>query len=400
MSAADTPKDGVRVLHVGKYFPPDPGGMETYLRDLMVCSSDMGITSVALVHRSRLGFKSINERLKAGQATLDITRVGTWFRVLFTPVSPAFPLALHRLIKQHRPGILHLHLPNPSAFWALLLPSAWRIPWVIHWQSDVLTPKSGWMLRLCYIAYKPFESALLKRARRIIATSTQYLTSSLTLAPFRDRCCVIPLGIADRFSDVREENRNTTSTEPLSDTATNAPLKILAIGRLAHYKGFDILIKAIAETPNVELDIVGSGAQLGTLLSLSQSLAVSDRVHFHGAIDDNVRDALLLGCDCLCLPSVDRTESFGIALLEAMSAGKACVVSDVAGSGMTAVVEANKTGLVVIAGDPAALSRAFQVLDEDRPLLKALGERGREKFENTLTIKASTEQVLALYGDL
>ena len=400
MSAADTPKDAVRVLHVGKYFPPDPGGMEVYLRDLMVCSSGMGITSVALVHRSRLGFKSINERLKAGQATLDITRVGTWLRVLFTPVSPAFPLALHRLIKQHRPGILHLHLPNPSAFWALLLPSARRIPWVIHWQSDVLTPKSSWMLRLCYIAYKPFESALLKRGRRIIATSTQYLTSSLTLAPFRDRCCVIPLGIADRFSDVREENRNTTSTEPLSDTATNAPLKILAIGRLAHYKGFDILIKAIAETPNVELDIVGSGAQLGTLLSLSQSLAVSDRVHFHGAIDDNVRDALLLGCDCLCLPSVDRTESFGIALLEAMSAGKACVVSDVPGSGMTAVVEANKTGLVVIAGDPAALARAFQALDKDRPLLKALGERGREKFENTLTIKASTEQVLALYGDL
>ena len=74
MSAADTPKDAVRVLHVGKYFPPDPGGMETYLRDLMVCSSGMGITSVALVHRSRLGFKSINERLKAGQATLEIGR--------------------------------------------------------------------------------------------------------------------------------------------------------------------------------------------------------------------------------------------------------------------------------------------------------------------------------------
>jgi len=400
MSAADTPENAVRVLHVGKYFPPDPGGMETYLRDLMVCSSEMGITPVALVHRSTLGLKSTNENLRVGNKILSVTRVGTWLRVLFTPVSPAFPLALHRLIKQHRPGILHLHLPNPSAFWALLLPSARRIPWVVHWQSDVLTPKSSWMLRLCYIAYQPFESALLKRARRIIATSTQYLTSSPTLAPFRDRCRVIPLGIADRFSDAREHNRNNTANEPLRDTATNKPLKVLAIGRLAHYKGFDTLIKAIAETPHVELDIVGSGAQLGTLQSLTQSLALSDRVHFHGTIDDSARDALLLGCDCLCLPSVDRTESFGIALLEAMSAGKACVVSDVPGSGMTAVVDVNRTGLVVPVGDPVALAEAFLILDKDRTLLAAMGTCGRKKYESQLTIEASTARVVGLYGDL
>jgi len=400
VSAADTPKDAVRVLHVGKYFPPDPGGMEVYLRDLMVCSSGMGITSVALVHRSRLGFKSINERLKAGQATLDITRVGTWLRVLFTPVSPAFPLALHRLIKQHRPGILHLHLPNPSAFWALLLPAARRIPWVVHWQSDVLTPISSRLLRLCYIAYKPFESALLKRARRIIATSAQYLDSSPTLAPLKDQCCVIPLGIADRFSAAREDNHNTTTSESLRDTATQEPLKVLAIGRLAHYKGFDVLIRAIAKTPGVELEIVGSGAQLGALQSLTQSLDLGGRVRFHGAIDDNARDALLRGCDCLCLPSIDRTESFGIALLEAMSAGKACVVADVPGSGMTAVVDANRTGLVVPVGDPIALAEAFQVLDRDRALLAAMGKCGREKYKSQLTIEASTARVVGLYEDL
>jgi len=271
---------------------------------------------------------------------------------------------------------------------------------VVHWQSDVLTPISSRLLRLCYIAYKPFESALLKRARRIIATSTQYLTSSPTLAPFKDRCCVIPLGIADRFSAAREDNHKTTNIEPLSDTATNAPLKVLAIGRLAHYKGFDILIKAIAETPNIEVDVVGSGAQLGALLSLTQSLAVSDRVRFHGAIDDNARDALLLGCDCLCLPSIDRTESFGIALLEAMSAGKACVVADVPGSGMTAVVDANRTGLVVPVGDPIALAEAFQVLDRDRTLLAAMGKCGREKYKSQLTIEASTARVVGLYEDL
>ena len=400
MSAADTPENAVRVLHVGKYFPPDPGGMEVYLRDLMVCSSKMGIASAALVHCSRPGLRSTDERHSAGEETFSVTRVATWFRLLFTPISPAFPLALHRLIKQHRPSLLHLHLPNPSAFWALLLPSARRIPWVIHWQSDVLTPISSRLLRLCYIAYKPFESALLKRARRIIATSPQYLSSSRPLAPFRDRCRIIPLGIADRFSAAREDSHNTTTRESLRDTATQEPLKVLAIGRLAHYKGFDVLIRAIAKTPGVELEIVGSGAQLGALQSLTQSLDLGGRVRFHGAIDDNARDAVLRGCDCLCLPSIDRTESFGIALLEAMSAGKACVVGDVPGSGMTAVVDANRTGLVVPVGDPIALAEAFQVLDRDRTLLAAMGKCGREKYKSQLTIEASTARVVGLYEDL
>jgi glycosyltransferase involved in cell wall biosynthesis len=400
MSAADTPENAVRVLHVGKYFPPDPGGMEVYLRDLMVCSSKMGIASAALVHCSRLGLRSTDERHSAGEETFSVTRVATWFRFLFTPISPVFPLALHRLIKQHRPSLLHLHLPNPSAFWALLLPSARRVPWVVHWQSDVLTPISSRLLRLCYIAYKPFESALLKRARRIIATSPQYLSSSRPLAPFRDRCRIIPLGIADRFSDAREDSHDTTTRESLRDTATQEPLKVLAIGRLAHYKGFDVLIRAIAETLDAELDIVGSGAQLGALQSLAQSLDLGGRVLFHGAIDDTARDALLLRCDCLCLPSIDRTESFGIALLEAMSAGKACVVADVPGSGMTAVVDAKRTGLVVPVDDPIALAAAFQILDRDRTLLTAMGKCGREKYKSQLTIEASTTRVVSLYDDL
>ena len=71
------------------------------------------------------------------------------------------------------------------------------------------------------------------------------------------------------------------------------------------------------------------------LRRLTMTLGLEDRVRFHGALSDVARDALLLASDCLCLPSTDRTESFGIVLLEAMSASKACVVTDVPGSGMT-----------------------------------------------------------------
>ena len=119
MSTPKTHDQQVSVLHIGKYFPPDPGGMETYLHDLMVSSLQQGTRSIALVHRSQLGVISTHERYQASGLELNITRAATWLRFLFTPISPAFPWLIRRLIKQHRPSLLHLHLPNPSAFWAL-----------------------------------------------------------------------------------------------------------------------------------------------------------------------------------------------------------------------------------------------------------------------------------------
>ena len=392
MSHATKTQDEIAVLHVGKYFPPDPGGMETYLRDLMVCSLRQGTPSAALVHSAQRAWRSTNEGYLSGEHELAVTRAASWFKVLFTPISPTFPWILQRLIKKRRPKLLHLHLPNPSSFWALLLPSARRLPWVVHWQSDALTPHSGRLIRWCYRLYKPFESALLRHATKIIVTSDRYLDTSATLAPFTNKCVVIPLGIEDRF-----DARNPNQKAPLD---TKKPLKVIAVGRLAHYKGFDTLLHAISQTQQVELDLIGHGEQLNGLKTLCQQLAITNRVRFHGTVSDNKRDALLLQSDCLCLPSTDRTESFGIVLLEAMSAGKPCVVTDVPGSGMTAVVKAGQTGLVVPCGDHTGLAAALVQLADNREMLSELGTQGRQRFVQTFTIERSTLATLELYAQI
>ena len=381
----------MKVLHIGKYFPPDPGGMETYLRDLMICSDQQGVRSVALVHQSRPGVTSSEEIYTLDHVSLEVSRVASWFKVLFTPISPAFPWKLQRLIKRHRPDVLHLHLPNPSAFWVLALPLARTLPWVVQWQSDVLTPASNPMLKWIYQLYRPLESALLGRARRIIATSEQYRLASPVLQAFSDKTTVVPLGITDRFG-AKDDQGNLPQISP-----QHGALKVIAIGRLAHYKGMDVLIKALTESTSAELDIVGQGGEIQRLRRLTMTLGLKDRVRFHGALSDTARDALLLASDCLCLPSTDRTESFGIVLLEAMSAGKACVITDVPGSGMTAVVHAGQNGLVVPPDDSSALAAAFDRLVHDRSHLHELGAHGRAKFLDEFTIERSAAVTLDLY---
>jgi glycosyltransferase involved in cell wall biosynthesis len=398
MSGTATAKN---VLHIGKYFPPHVGGMEAYLHNLMHALAALKINPCALVHQSKISLTSVEESFSENGSKLLIVRAATWGRLLFTPISPSFPWVLHRLIKRNQPDLLHLHLPNPSAFWALALPSARRLPWVIHWQSDVRTQRSHWLLKLAYGIYSPFESALLKKADKVIVSSPPYLATSQPLAKISDKCAVIPLGIEDRFG---AQTRNDSTVVPASageasaETAGN--LNVLAIGRMTHYKGFDILLRAIAQTEGITLDLVGHGELTQSLEHLKDSLNLSARVRFHGLLDDNAKDKLLSRCDCLCLPSTDRTESFGMVLLEAMSAAKACVVSDVEGSGMSWLVEDGETGLVTPTKDVDCLTNALCRLRDDPALVIRLGLKGRQKFLRTLTIDASAKAIQDLYHHL
>ena len=390
-----------KVLHIGKYFPPHVGGMETYLHDLLLTLATLNIRPSALVHQSQTSLTSVEESFSANGSALTIVRAATWCQLLFTPISPGFPWVLHQLIKRDQPDVLHLHLPNPSAFWALALPSARRLPWVAHWQSDVLTVESHWLLRLAYRVYSPIESALLKKVDKIVVSSPPYLATSQPLNKVANKCVVIPLGINDLFGNQRHNDSAVVrAREGKTSANTAGNLNVLAIGRMAHYKGFDILLRAIAQTEGITLDLVGHGELTQSLERLKDSLNLSARVRFHGLLDDNAKDTLLTRCDCLCLPSTDRTESFGMVLLEAMSAAKPCVVSDVEGSGMSWLVEDGETGLVTPANDVDGLAKALCQLRDEPNLAIRLGSKGRQKFLTALTIEASAEAIRDLYHQL
>jgi rhamnosyl/mannosyltransferase len=98
------------------------------------------------------------------------------------------------------------------------------------------------------------------------------------------------------------------------------------------------------------------------------------------------------------LPSIERTEAFGMVLLEAMSFGKATVVSDVQGSGMGWIVDQGVTGLKVKPADSGALAEALVELAADCEKLRQMGRAGREKFERLFEINHAVEGVIDTYG--
>ena len=296
----------LRRLHIGKYFPPHRGGMESFLRDLVVRQSKRGDEVVALVHSSKLRLIDEIEHHSEG---FSVRRCARWFTIMFTPISPLFGWALFNEIKRHQPEIIHCHMPNPSVFWLLFLPISKSIPWTIHWQSDVLTSHKNLGLRFFYSLYRLFEHKILSLSHEIIVSSKPYLNSSKPLQEFTAKCKIEPLFIdTDRIPETYRFAKQPEKTR-------GEGLRLLCVGRLTYYKSFATAINAVAQLPNSTLRIVGHGQEYGNLASLISKLRLSKRVELVGEIAEEVLWENYIWCDVLCLPSIERTEAFGLVIL-------------------------------------------------------------------------------------
>ncbi len=172
---------------------------------------------------------------------------------------------------------------------------------------------------------------------------------------------------------------------------------MLAIGRLTYYKGHEVLMRAAAKTPRVTVFIVGEGEQRKGLEGLISELGLRDRVKLLGLLEESRLHAMLATCDCLCLPSIERTEAFGLVLLEAMRYARPVVASDVPGSGIGWVVSHGKTGLLVDPGDPVELAKALQMMGEKHELREVMGRAARERFDEVFQIDRISREIKVMY---
>lgn len=373
----------MRILHIGKYYAPERGGIERSMQDLAEAAVARGDRVAALVHQRPGTWRHASDN----RVGVEVHRVGCCGTLLYTPLSPGFPFELRRVLDAFKPDVLHLHLPNPSCFAALLLAQARRLPWVVHWHADVPADAPDWRLRAAYRAYRPFEQAVLRHARAIIATSQAYLDASRALAPWRSKVHVVPLGIGPAPAAVANQSWPLTSG-----------LRVLAVGRLSRYKGFDVLLAALAQVPAASVVLVGAGECERALRAQALELGLQDRVRFAGALDDDRLAAAYASADVLVLPSLDRGEAFGLVLLEAMRAGLPVVASAIAGSGIGFVVEDGASGLLVPPGDAVALALALSRL-HDPSLRKRLGTAAHARWAGDFTLEHEASRVHAIYRD-
>lgn len=371
----------MKVLQFSKFYPPVHGGIETAAFELTEGLNRLGVRSDVLCVDPGRGCS-----VELASAGHHVYRAPVDFSLASMPVSHRlFPLARERMKDC---DLVHVHMPNPLAAAAI---ACYRpvCKVVLHWHSDVV--RQRFTRRL----YEPLQRWILERADAVIATSPDYACSSLPLATVKDKVSVIPIGIEDPSPRVDSERVARIRSRYPGQTL------IVAAGRLAYYKGFDVLIDAAARLGSqVQVLIVGNGPLMPTLSRQVYSLGLADRVQLLGSLDDADLLAHLAAADVFCLPSVLRSEAYGIVMLEAMACSRPVVSCRIEGSGVPWINQHGVTGLHVPPRCPNELAQALSHLVQNPGLAQRYGAAGRSRFVETFQAKSMTQQILGLYRTL
>ncbi|HEX2192800.1 MAG TPA: glycosyltransferase [Acidimicrobiales bacterium] len=355
----------MRVLHVVKDFlPPTRGGMEQHVSDL--CRSLPGFEfSVLTSSRGR-------RRHVDAVGGVEVVRAPEYARLCSTPVTPGW----WRDLRRHDADLVHLHLPNPFAEMAVLVGGG-HTPMVASYYAEMM--RSPALAR----RYGPVQERFLGRMEHIVVSSPALAVRATPLRAHRDRVVVIPFGV-----DPAEWPADDRAVAGIR--ARHPGPIVLFLGRLVWYKGVHVLIEAMTSVPATLL-VVGDGPERTRLEALVRHRRLGPRVRFVGEVSDWERASYQRAADLFVLPSTSRAETFGIAMLEAMSVGTPVVSTEV-GTGTSWVNRSGETGLVVPPRDPRALAGAITSLlgEDDRRRRLGLGaaRRARDHFPKAAMLAA------------
>lgn len=370
----------MNVLHVGKYYPPDLGGIESVTQTLVTGLRDSGINADVLCFA-----KGARTRIDMHDGA-SIVRAGTIATLSSQPISLSFFWHFLRLVKCY--DLVHLHVPNPlGSLIALLLPKGKKL--VVHWHSDIIRQKL--LLKL----FTPIQSLMLKRADAIIVTSPAYLQGSVTLRKFSAKVVAIPIGIKPDSSVISD-----AEVEAIRSRFSGKYL-VFSLGRLIYYKGFEYLIEAARLLPDKYVIAIGGvGEMRESLQALINDHGLQKKVFLVGRISSTELPAYYEACNVFCLPSVEKSEAFGVVLLEAMSYGRPIVATKIFGSGVPWVNCEGVSGTNVQVRDPAALASALREICENQELANKYGQGALNRFHDVFTDSIFLTNIVSLYRQI
>jgi glycogen(starch) synthase len=226
-------------------------------------------------------------------------------------------------------------------------------------------------------------------SRRLLHTARHVITVSPAVAEYAMR---IHPGLTGRVSVVRN-GVDPGDFDGVDPERRPSPY-LLAVGRLAPQKGFDVLLAALAAATHVPpLVIAGGGPERDVLLTQATRLGIVSRIEFLGDVPRERVKRLLRGAEAVVMPS--RFEGNPLIALEAMQAGTPLIASAI--PGLPEELRDGATGLLVPPEDPASLARAIDRLLADPTGAQRLGRAAAIAAQAMPTWRAVAARVLGVY---
>jgi len=369
----------MKILQVNKLYYPEIGGIEKTLQQISEGLNDAVDLKVLVCQKKGRGaVEKVNG--------VEVHRSGSLGVVASVPVSFPFLRDLRRMSKDR--DVIQYHLPFPLGDLGCLL-SGYRGKVVAYWHSDVVKQKK-WM-----VFYKPIMKRFLQRADVILVGAEGILEGSRYLKPYREKCKVVPFAVTD---DILHAGGDYLAQYGYQKEKKS--INFLFIGRLVYYKGCSVLLEAFSHMEvEATLTIVGEGELKEQLQQRVLDDKLADKVRIMGRASDEALKRCMEIADVFVLPSVERSEAFGLVQLEAMAYGIP-VINTKLSSGVPEVSIHGKTGLTVTPGNVEELKKAMMWMAEHDDERMQMGKAARKRLEENFTMEMMLTKLKEIYREL
>jgi glycosyltransferase involved in cell wall biosynthesis len=207
----------------------------------------------------------------------------------------------------------------------------------------------------------------------------------------------LPSGTRGKIIEIAENAVDfTVWSLPPKAMPSAVPPRFLFVGRLVDWKRLDLVLRALAEVPEAQLDVIGDGQMRITWTALARHLGIADRVRWLGWLSQAQCAQHMHGAMALLLPSI--YECGGAVVLEAMACGRPVVVT--AWGGPTDYVDGSCGILVDPASSDAIVSGfvdAIRKLVTNPALRMQLGTAGRKRVELLYDWNSKIDRIVEIY---
>jgi len=307
-------------------------------------------------------------------------------------------LKLYRVFRAWRPDIVETHTAKAGTLGRIAALLA-GVPVRVHvFHGHVL---SGYFGPLKTRAFVEIERALSRITTRIVTLGEAQRRDILGFGIGAPETVVsVPLGLdLAPFASIGRHT-GTLRTELRAAGVSQSSLLFGIVGRLAPIKRHDVFLMAarlvLDEVPNARFVIVGDGEGRDALEAQTRDLGIAPRVHFLGWRENATLPSIYADLDVVV--NTSDNEGMPVSLIEAMAAGLPVVATDVGST--SSVVEHDRTGFLVTAGDAPAVAASCRRLAQDSELRARMGSAARGAVNPAFDVSTLLETMTGFYTSL